>query len=336
MTELRLDGHVAVITGAGRGLGRSHALLLAERGARVVVNDPGVELDGTGGDAAPAEEVVGLITARGGEAVANLDPVGTEKAAATLIEQAMDTYGRIDILVNNAGIFTPMQTFAETTTESFERVLQVHLMGTIHTTRAAWPRMAAGGYGKIVNTVSAVGYVGSPGRLEYGTAKAALHGFTRGLAVGSLDDGIYVNALSPGARTRPVTESTPDEFPEEIARAFGPELVSPTVLWLVHPDTRVNGEVFTSIAGTTAQVVIGESYGFGSDKPTAEQIRDNVGRVFLSDSVVAAGLVRHFDADHQGLTVISRFGHRGERPPPADQTPDQASTDQASTVDMSA
>jgi NAD(P)-dependent dehydrogenase (short-subunit alcohol dehydrogenase family) len=269
-----------------------------------------VELDGSGGDPAPAEEVVALIHARGGDAVANLEPVGTQQAAERLIQQAVDTYGRLDILVNNAGIFTPMHNFTDTTTESFERVLQVHLMGAIHNTRAAWPHMAAEHYGKIVNTVSAVGYIGSPGRLEYGTAKAALHGFTRGLAVESLTAGIYVNALSPGARTRPVTASTPDEFPEDIARAFGPELVSPTVLWLVHPSTTVNGEVFTSIAGTTAQVVIGEAYGFGSDEPSAEQIRDNLDRVWLPDSVVDAGLVRHFDADSQGLTVISRFGNR--------------------------
>jgi NAD(P)-dependent dehydrogenase (short-subunit alcohol dehydrogenase family) len=310
MAELRLDGHVAVVTGAGRGLGRAHALLLAGRGARVVVNDPGTELDGTGGDHAPAEEVVGLIRSRGGEAVANFDRVGTAEAADALIGQAMDAFGQIDILVNNAGIFTPPRTFADTTTESFNRVLGVHLLGTIYNTRAAWRHMAGRHYGKIINTVSAVGYVGSPGRLEYGTAKAAVHGFTRGLSVESLSKGICVNAISPGARTRPVTASTPDEFPEEIARAFGPELVSPTVAWLAHPDTRINGEVFTAIAGTTAQVVIGEAYGWGSDKPTPEQIRDNVERVFLSDEVVGAGLVRHFDSDTQGLTIIARFGNR--------------------------
>jgi NAD(P)-dependent dehydrogenase (short-subunit alcohol dehydrogenase family) len=183
-------------------------------------------------------------------------------------------------------------------------------MGTIHSIRAVWPHMVGRHYGKIINTVSAVGYVGSPGRLEYGTAKAAVHGFTRNLAVESRAQGIYVNAISPGARTRPVTASTPDEFPLEIAKAFGPELVSPTVLWLAHPDTKVNGEVFTAIAGTTAQVVIGEGYGWGADAPTAEQIRDNVDRVFLNDDVVRAGFVRHYDSDTQGLTVIARFGNR--------------------------
>jgi NAD(P)-dependent dehydrogenase (short-subunit alcohol dehydrogenase family) len=310
MAELRLDGHVAVVTGAGRGLGRAHALLLAERGARVVVNDPGVELDGTGGDHGPAEEVVNLIRSGGGEAVANFDQVGTAQAAEALIDQALSEFDRIDILVNNAGIFTPPHSFAGTTTESFDRVLQVHLMGTIHSIRAVWPHMVGRHYGKIINTVSAVGYVGSPGRLEYGTAKAAVHGFTRNLAVESLAQGIYVNAISPGARTRPVTASTPDDFPLEIAKAFGPELVSPTVLWLAHPDTKVNGEVFTAIAGTTAQVVIGEGYGWGADAPTAEQIRDNVDRVFLNDDVVRAGFVRHYDSDTQGLTVIARFGNR--------------------------
>ena len=125
MAELRLDGHVAVVTGAGRGLGRAHALLLAERGARVVVNDPGVELDGNGGDHGPAEEVVNLIRSGGGEAVANFDQVGTAQAAEALIDQALSEFDRIDILVNNAGIFTPPHSFAGTTTESFDRVLQV-------------------------------------------------------------------------------------------------------------------------------------------------------------------------------------------------------------------
>jgi NAD(P)-dependent dehydrogenase (short-subunit alcohol dehydrogenase family) len=310
MTQLRLDGHVAVVTGAGRGLGRAHAELLAARGARVVVNDPGVELDGSGGDHSPAQDVVDGIVAAGGEAVANFDPMGTEDAAVTVIEQAVDTFGRIDILVNNAGIFTPMYTFMDTTTESFERVLQVHLMATIHTTRAAWPHMKRRHYGKIVNTTSAVGYLGNTGRLEYATAKAAVHGFTRTLSLDSLEHGIHVNALSPGALTRPVTAST-DAFPEEIAHAFAPALVSPTVVWLAHPDTKVNGESFTSIAGTTAQVVIGETYGYGSDTPTPEGIRDHLDDVMMGKQAADSGLVFHHDADSQGLTVIERFGHRG-------------------------
>ena len=309
MGELRLDGHVAVITGAGRGLGREHALLLASRGARVLVNDPGVELDGSGGDLSPAQEVVDLIRSRGGEAEANFDAVGTVEAGASLIDQAIGTWGQVDILLNNAGIFTDRYSFLETTQESFERVLQVHLYGTINCTRAVWPHMQKRGYGKIINTTSAVGFVGSSGRMEYGVAKAGIHGFTRTLSLDSLEDGIYVNEISPGAGTRPVSASS-HFFSDELLAKFSPHLVSPTVLWLAHPDTTVNGETFTVIAGTTAQVVFGEAYGFGADEPTAEDIRDGVDLVFLADEVYAAGLVRHTEADGQGQAMISRFGNR--------------------------
>ncbi|MCW2848453.1 MAG: short-chain dehydrogenase [Marmoricola sp.] len=309
MEELRLDGQVAVITGAGRGLGREHALLLAARGARVLVNDPGVELDGSGGDATPAAEVVDLIRARGGEAEVNLDPVGTVEAGEALIAQALERWGRIDILVNNAGIFTDRYPFLDTTQESFERVLLVHLYGTINCTRAAWPHMAARGYGKVINTTSAVGFVGSVGRMEYGVAKGGIHAFTRTLSLDSLDSGIYVNEISPGAGTRPVSASS-EFFTDELLAKFSPHLVSPTVLWLAHPDTTVNGETFTAIAGTTAQVVIGEAHGFGSDEPSPESIRDHADEVFLDEKVYAAGLVRHNEADGQGQVLIARFGNR--------------------------
>ncbi|CAN5191224.1 hypothetical protein BH09ACT12_BH09ACT12_01860 [soil metagenome] len=215
MNEMRLDGHVAVVTGAGRGLGQAYAEHLAARGARVVVNDPGVELMGEGGDTRLAQDVVDGIVAAGGEAIANYEAVGTEKAAAALIGQAMETYGQVDILINNAGTFTPMWTFMDTSTESFENLFRVHVMGTIHNTRAVWPHWQARGYGRLINIVSAVGYVGSAGRLEYGTAKGAVHGFTTTLAQDSLDHGIHVTAVSPGARTRPVTASS-SHFPEEL------------------------------------------------------------------------------------------------------------------------
>jgi NAD(P)-dependent dehydrogenase (short-subunit alcohol dehydrogenase family) len=310
MAELRLDGQVAVVTGAGRGLGREHALLLAARGARVLVNDPGVELDGSGGDVSPAMEVVELIRSQGGEAEANFDPVGTVEAGEALVGQALETWGQIDILVNNAGIFTERYPFLDTSQESFERVLLVHLYGTINCTRAAWPHMTARHYGKVINTTSAVGFVGSVGRMEYGVAKGGIHAFTRTLSLDSLDSGIYVNEISPGAGTRPVSASS-EFFTDELLAKFAPHLVSPTVLWLAHPGTVVNGETFTVIAGTTAQVVIGEAQGFGVDEPSAESIVEHVDEVFLSDSVYAAGLVRHNEADGQGQALIARFGNRG-------------------------
>jgi NAD(P)-dependent dehydrogenase (short-subunit alcohol dehydrogenase family) len=308
--QLRFDGQVAVVTGAGGGLGRAYAELLAVRGASVVVNDPGVALDGAGGDDGPAREVVWAIESAGGKAVPNFDPVGTEEAGQRLIEQAVETFGRVDIVVNNAGIFTPRYTFLDTSTESFERLFRVHVMGTVHTVRAAWPHMQMQHYGKIINVTSSNAYVGSAGRLEYSTAKGAVHGFTKTLAKESLDSGIYVNAIAPGALTRPVTASTDMYDDEEFARPFSAELVAPTVAWLAHPDTHVNGEVFTAVAGTTAQLVVGETYGFGSDLPTPEDIRDNSDRIFMGEQARNCGLEFFDDASEGALALLARFGNR--------------------------
>jgi NAD(P)-dependent dehydrogenase (short-subunit alcohol dehydrogenase family) len=310
MEYLRFDSRVAVVTGAGRGLGRAYAELLAARGARIVVNDPGVNLDGSGGDENPALEVVRAIEAAGGAAVANVEPVGTEQAAERLMAQAMDVFGRIDIVVNNAGIFTPRYTFMDTSTESFERLFQVHVMGTIHNTRAAWPHMLGRHYGKIINVSSSTGYVGSIGRLEYSTAKAAVHGFTKTLAKESLSCGIYVNAIAPGALTRPVSASTDLYSDEEFARAFSASLVAPTVVWLAHHDTEVNGEVFTAVGGTTAQLVFAETYGYGSDTPTPENLRDNTHLIFLGEDARRSGLHFPTDASEGAMALLARFGHR--------------------------
>lgn len=308
---LRFDGRVAVVTGAGGGLGRAYAELLASRGACVVVNDPGVALDGAGGDRRPALDVVAAITAAGGHAVANFDAVGTEAAGESIVEQAISVFGRIDIIVNNAGVFTPRYTFLDTTDESFLRLFRVHVMGSVHMVRAAWPYLCAQHYGKILNVTSSNAYVGSAGRLEYSTAKGAVHGFTKTLAKESLDHGVYVNAIAPGALTRPVSAST-DKYDEAaFARTFAVELVAPTVAWLVHEDTEVNGQVFTAVAGTTAQVVIGETYGYGSDAPTPENVRDHVDEIFLGDEARTSGLQFFDDATEGALALVGRFGHRG-------------------------
>lgn len=306
MQELRFDDQVVVITGAGRGLGREYGLLLASRGARVVVNDPGVELDGRGGTHAPADDVVRTIVAAGGEAVANFDPVGTEDAAQRLVAQAIENFGRIDVVVNNAGIFTPMQSFADTSPESFEALFRVHVMGTVHTTRAAWPHLVGQRYGRIINVASAVGYIGTQGRIQYGTAKGAIHGFTRTLSkdVGDLD--IRVNAIAPGALTRPVTAST-DNFPPQAAAAFSPALVAPAVAWLAHRDTTINGQVFTVMAGTTSQIVIGEASGFRHANPTPELLRDNAHRIFVDKDAAAPGLSFYDDGEEQGMALVSRY-----------------------------
>jgi NAD(P)-dependent dehydrogenase (short-subunit alcohol dehydrogenase family) len=305
---LRFDGRVAVVSGAGRGLGRAYAELLAARGAKVVVNDPGVALDGSGGSCCPAEEVVDAIQSSGGIAIANFEAVGNVAASESLIRQALEAFGRIDILVNNAGIFYPNRTFTETTPESFESLMQVHLMGTIHNTRAAWPHLVAQEYGKIVNVTSSVGYVGTRNRIEYGTAKAAIHGFTRTLSKESRDSGIFVNAVAPGALTRPVTAST-QNFPEEFSKAFSPDLVAPAVVWLAHQDTDVNGEVFTVMAGTTAQVVIAATTGFRHTHPTPELLRENAESIFFgAEQQAAIPLSFYQDGEEEGMALVAKYG----------------------------
>src|SRR3984957_17396854 len=204
MAELRLDGRVALVTGAGRGLGRSYVKLLAARGASVVVNDPGVGLRGEGGNEAPAESVAEEICAGGGRALASFDSVASEAGAAAAVARAVDGFGRIDIIVNNAGIFMPERDFLETSSESFKRLWQVHVMGTINIARAAWPHLLAQSFGRIINTTSHVGYLGCRGLLEYSVAKAARHRLTPSLALEAEGSGIVVNAVAPGAMTRPV------------------------------------------------------------------------------------------------------------------------------------
>jgi NAD(P)-dependent dehydrogenase (short-subunit alcohol dehydrogenase family) len=212
--------------------------------------------------------------------------------------------------VNNAGVFTPRYSFSDTTDESFLRLFRVHVMGTVHTTRAAWPHMQAQRYGKILNVTSSNGYVGSAGRLEYSTAKGAVHGFTKTLAKESVEYGIAVNAIAPGALTRPVTASTDRYSDSGFARTFAVELVAPTVAWLVHEQTEVNGQVFTVVAGTTAQLVIGETYGYGSDAPTPEDSREHAGEIFMGEDARAGGLQFFDDATDGAMALVARFGNR--------------------------
>jgi NAD(P)-dependent dehydrogenase (short-subunit alcohol dehydrogenase family) len=219
---------VVVITGAGRGLGRSHALEFGRRGARVVVNDLGGAVDGTG-SGPTAQSVVDEILAGGGEAIANTSSVATEEGARSIIDDAVDQFGRVDIVVNNAGILRD-KTFANITTENFRAVLDVHLMGSVYVTRAAWPIMAANGWGRVVFTSSGSGIFGNFGQSNYATAKMALIGLMNVLVLEGERKGIRVNTLAPGAITR-MTENLAD--PNRKGR---PEQVSPAVLYLCSED----------------------------------------------------------------------------------------------------
>ncbi|HZY20418.1 MAG TPA: SDR family NAD(P)-dependent oxidoreductase [Ramlibacter sp.] len=228
---LDFSGRVAIVTGAGGGLGREHALALAARGARVLVNDLGGAVDGSGGSASAAQKVVDEIRAAGGEAIANGASVTDADAVQAMVRQAVDTWGRVDILVNNAGILRD-KTFAKMELEDFRLVLEVHLMGAVHCTKAAWPHMMAARYGRVVMTTSSSGLYGNFGQSNYGAAKLALVGLMQTLALEGEKHGIRVNCLAPTATTR-MTEHL---FPEDMRAAFGPRAVVPAMLVLASQD----------------------------------------------------------------------------------------------------
>ncbi|WP_333612731.1 SDR family NAD(P)-dependent oxidoreductase [Brevundimonas bullata] len=227
---IRFDGQVAIVTGAGGGLGREHALALAARGAKVVVNDLGAARDGSGGSATAAEAVVAEIEAAGGEAMANAASVTDAAAVEAMVAEVMARWGRIDILVNNAGILRD-KSFAKMELADFQLVMDVHLMGAVHCTKAVWEIMRTQNYGRIVMTTSSSGLFGNFGQANYGAAKMALVGLMQTLAIEGAKNDIRVNALAPTAHTR-MTEDL-QGLPLE---ALGPELVTPGLLYLVSRD----------------------------------------------------------------------------------------------------
>ena len=205
MADLGFDGKVAIVTGAGGGLGREHALLLAKRGALVVVNDLGGAVDGSGGSETPAEQVVEEIKAAGGEAVADANSVATPEGGEAIVQTAIDAFGRIDIVVNNAGILRD-KAFHNMTDDLVQPVLDVHLRGAFNVTRPAWGKMREQGYGRVVNTASSAGIIGNFGQASYGAAKMGLVGLTHVLAIEGAKHNIKANAISPIARTRMTEE----------------------------------------------------------------------------------------------------------------------------------
>ncbi|MEU0571485.1 SDR family oxidoreductase [Nonomuraea sp. NPDC005983] len=267
---LRFDDRVAIVTGAGHGLGRSHALLLAERGAKVVVNDLGGALDGTGASTGPAAEVVELITKNGGQAVASADNVATQEGARAIVQTAVDAFGKIDIVVNNAGILRD-RSFGKMTVEEFDAVLAVHVRGSYLVSQAAYPYMKEAGYGRVVNTSSPAGLFGNFGQANYSTAKMGLVGLTKTIAIEGARNGIRANAIAPVAWTR-MTESL---LPAEFEATFTPERVSALVAYLVHDSCEVSGEVFSVGGGRVARVFVAEGPGWKSGEITPEALADN-------------------------------------------------------------
>lgn len=243
---LRFDGKVALVTGAGRGLGRAHALLLAARGAKVLVNDLGTSGAGTGADRSPAQAVVDEIRAAGGEAAANGDSV---VEGGRIVEAALDAFGRLDIVINNAGFLRDVA-FHKMTPADWDALYEVHLLGAFRIVHAAWPRMREQGYGRVVNTSSAAGIYGNFGQVNYGTFKLALHGMTQPLAVEGASKNIRVNTIAPAADSR-LTRTV--MTPEQLA-PMRPELVSPLVAWLCHEQCTETGGLFEVGGGYVAKL----------------------------------------------------------------------------------
>jgi len=280
-----LDGKVAIITGAGGGLGRCHALLLAKEGAAIVVNDLGGSRDGQGGSSSMADQVVKEIKAAGGQAVANYDTVATVKGGENICKTAIDAFGKVDILVNNAGILRDM-TLIKTDEASWDVVVQVHLKGTYCVTRPVFTHMKERGQGGvIVNTSSTSGLIGNFGQCNYGAAKAGIAGFTRCLALEGKKYGIRVWGLAPVAVTR-LTEDLPGMGSEQVKEALGPEKVSPTVLYMVSDLSKDKTGKFLFAGGSkVAEMKIVVSDGVKNPKGvTAQEIAANEDKVFMPES----------------------------------------------------
>ena len=269
MSALGYDGKVAIITGAGGGLGRQHALMMAKRGALIVVNDLGGSIDGVGSNASAAQIVVDEIKAIGGEAVADHNTVATPEGGQAIVQTAINTYGRVDIVINNAGILRD-KAFHNMTPDLLNPVLDVHLKGAFYVTQPAFVHMREQGYGRIISTSSAAGVFGNFGQTNYGAAKMGLVGFTRVLGVEGARFNIKANAIAPLAMTR-MTEDILGALKDKLA----PELVSPLVAFLAHEECPVSGQLFSVGGGRVAHVFLGETNGYYSPTLTPEDVQNN-------------------------------------------------------------
>ena len=292
MSELRFDNRVAVITGAGRGLGRAYALLLASRGAKIVVNDPGVSMQGEGSDAGPAEEVVQEIKAAGGEAVANTDSVATPEGGQAIIDAAISSFGRIDILIHNAGIVR-RGSLTELSYDDFELVLDVHLRGGFHVVRAAFPHMVKAGYGRIIMTASINALYGNANVVNYSMAKAGLIGLANVAALEGAEHNIKSNCIIPAAVTRMSEGIDTSKFPP-----MDPDLVAPAVGYLAHEDCAVSGEMLVSAAGRMARAYAAESPGIYQPAWSIEQVADQIETIRSTDKPLVFPPVPSGHMDH--------------------------------------
>ncbi|NOY70719.1 MAG: SDR family NAD(P)-dependent oxidoreductase [Deltaproteobacteria bacterium] len=277
--EIRFDGRVAIITGAGGGLGKAYALELARRGAKIVVNDLGGARDGSGeGSATPAQKVVDEITAAGGEAVANYDNVATPRGGENIVKTALDAFGTVDIVINNAGILRD-KSFMKMEPEHWKAVLDVHLNGAYHVTKPAFAVMREKGYGRIIMTTSAAGLYGNFGQTNYSAAKMGLAGFMNTLKLEGKKYNILVNTVAPLAASR----LTEDVLPEELLEKVKPEFVAPMVLFLASDRCEVSGRIYNAGMGCFNRAAVvtgpGTTLGDGTEEPAIEDIAANLSKI---------------------------------------------------------
>ena len=277
--RISLAGKVAVVTGAGRGLGRAYVDLLAERGARVVVNDLGTEVSGVGRDSTIAEQAADAIRSRGGEAIANDSDVSTPEGGNDLVARAIERFGRLDLLVNNAGI-CGSQLFEDATLDDFDRYWRVHLGGSINTVKAAWPHMVAQRHGKIILTTSVAGLFGIRGQATYAAAKGAVVGLMRILAIEGAEHGILVNTISPNGYTRMHAAAAADPAWLKQSQATMPvEAVAPAIVWLASDGCSETNRIYNVESGTVQRIAIVMGPGFHDPHLTPESIAENFAKV---------------------------------------------------------
>jgi NAD(P)-dependent dehydrogenase (short-subunit alcohol dehydrogenase family) len=276
MSEIRFDGKVALITGAGGGLGKTYALQLASRGCKIVVNDLGGKADGTGASSSMADQTVKEITEAGGQAVSNYDSVATPEGGKAIVQAALDHFGRLDVVINNAGILRD-KTFAKLEPQDLEAVVDVHLKGAFFVTQPAFSHMKEQGYGRVVFTASNAGILGNFGQTNYGAAKMGLVGLCNVLSLEGAKYNIKCNVIAPVARTR-LTE----QLLGPLAQTLDPECVTPLVTWLASEQCDVTHSIFSVGGGRYARMFVGLTPGWFAGKgakPSPEQVRDHMGEI---------------------------------------------------------
>jgi len=305
MADVRFDGRVFLVTGAGRGLGRAVASLLAARGAKVVVGDNGATLDGTGSDSRPAEAVAADIRAAGGEAIACTADIATEHGSSDAVSAALDAFGHIDGLVHNASNSPDLATVDQLSSGDLDAVMRINPFAGLWLARAAWPHMVGRRFGRILYSTSA-GIYGSLGNAHYAAAKAAYIGLLRCLAIEGVPHGICVNGIAPAAMTRMTERLEPSAYTEWFSATMAPEKVAVGAAWLMSDECQVNGEILALGGGRIARILLAESEGVIGSGASIEEVRDAMPRVMSDDRIFMPGAL-----SERSRKVASLFGFDG-------------------------